>query len=147
MKFEINSMSENQVWDLVNPPEGIVPIRNKWVFKRKIGADGKVETYKAMLVAKGYRQRQGVDYEETFSPVAMLKSIRIMLALPRTMIMRFGRWMSRPPSLMDTLRETYLWTNPGVLNPRISLRCANLRDPFMVLSRLRGVGIDVLIRL
>ncbi|PKI72263.1 hypothetical protein CRG98_007337 [Punica granatum] len=76
MKSEIESMSENQVRDLVDPLEGIVPIGNKW-----IGADGKVETYKAKLVAKGYRQRQRVDYEETFSPVAMLKSIRIMLAI------------------------------------------------------------------
>ncbi|PKI58367.1 hypothetical protein CRG98_021242 [Punica granatum] len=81
MKSEIDSMNESQVWDLVDPPEGIIPIRNKWVFKRKIGADGKVETYKARLVAKGNRQRQEVNYKETFSPVAMLKSIRIMLAI------------------------------------------------------------------
>ncbi|PPZ05609.1 hypothetical protein C5P41_24865, partial [Escherichia coli] len=81
MKSEIDSMYKNQVWDLVDPPEGIVPIGNKWVFKKKIGSDGKVETYKARLVAKGFRQRQGIDYEETFSPVAMLKSIRILLAI------------------------------------------------------------------
>ncbi|PKI53222.1 hypothetical protein CRG98_026354 [Punica granatum] len=75
-----DSVSKNQVWDLVDPHEGIVPIENKWVFKRKIGADGKVETYKARLAATGNRQRQGVDYEETFSHVAMLKSIRTLLA-------------------------------------------------------------------
>ena len=71
----------NDVWTLVDPPEGVKPIGCKWVFKRKRAADGKVETYKARLVAKGYRQRYGIDYDETFFSVEMLKSIRIMLAL------------------------------------------------------------------
>ena len=62
-------------------PKSIVPIGNKWVFKKKIGSDGKVETYKARLMVKGYCQRQGVGYEETFSPVAMLKFIRILLVI------------------------------------------------------------------
>ena len=51
------------------------------IYKRKIGADRKVDTYKARLVVKGFCQRQGIDYKETFSPVAMLKSIRILLAI------------------------------------------------------------------
>ena len=71
----------NEVWTLVDPPEGVKPIGCKWVFKRKRGADGKVETYKACLVANGYRQRYGIDYDEIFSPMTMLKSIRIMLAI------------------------------------------------------------------
>ena len=55
-------------------------IENKWIFKKKMDADGNVTIYKARLVAKGYRQVQGVDYDEIFSLVAMLKSVRIMLA-------------------------------------------------------------------
>ena len=74
-------MYANQVWSIIDPLEGIVPIGCKWVYKRKYGKDGKVETYKARLVAKGYNQRQGIDFDETFSPVAMLKSIRILLAI------------------------------------------------------------------
>ena len=54
MRSEIDSMYSNQVWTLVDSPEGIVPIGCKWIFKRKIGADGNVETFKARLVAKGY---------------------------------------------------------------------------------------------
>src|SRR5262249_5767852 len=81
MKSEMDSMEENQVWTLVDPPEGIKPIGCKWVFKKKTDMDGNVITYKACLVAKGYRQRQGIDFDETFSPVAMLKSIRILIAI------------------------------------------------------------------
>ena len=81
MKSEMQSMYDNQVWDLVDPPEGVKPIGNKWVFKRKIDMDGKLTIYKARLVAKGFRQIQGVDYDETFSHVAMFKSIRILLAI------------------------------------------------------------------
>ena len=81
MKSEMNSMYDNQDWNLVDPPEGIKPIGCKWVFKKKTDIEGNVITYKARLVAKGYRQRQGIDFDETFSPVAMLKSIRILIAI------------------------------------------------------------------
>ena len=74
-------MEINNVWTLVDPPEGVKPIGCKWVFKRTWGTDGKIETYKACLVAKRYHQRYGIDYDETFSPIAMLKSIRIMFAI------------------------------------------------------------------
>ena len=77
----MESMKVNDVWTLVDPPEGVKPIGCKWVFKRKRGADRKVKTYKVHLVAKGYHQHYGIGYNETFSPMTILKSIRIMLAI------------------------------------------------------------------
>ena len=81
MKSEIGSMYENKVWTLVDLPDDRQAIENKWIFKKKTDADGNVTVYKARLVAKGFRQVQGIDYDETLSPVAMLKSVRIMLAI------------------------------------------------------------------
>ena len=81
MKFEIGSMYENKVWTLEVLPEGRKAIWNKWIFKKKTDANGNVTVYKARLAAKGFSQVQGVDYNETFSPVVMLKPVRIMLAI------------------------------------------------------------------
>jgi hypothetical protein len=98
MKSEIRSMYDNQVWTLVDSDRKA--IENKWIFKKKTDADGNVTIHKARLVAKGFRQIQGVDYDETFSPVAMLKSIRILLAIAAYFIMKYGRWTSKPPFSM-----------------------------------------------
>ncbi|KAL0416299.1 UNVERIFIED_CONTAM: Retrovirus-related Pol polyprotein from transposon RE2 [Sesamum latifolium] len=81
MKSEMDSMGSNQVWTLVDPPKGVRPVGCKWVYKRKLGANREVTAFKARLVAKGYTQRPGVDFKETYSPVAMAKSIRILLAI------------------------------------------------------------------
>ncbi|GKA10795.1 retrotransposon protein, putative, ty1-copia subclass [Tanacetum coccineum] len=74
-------MKDNQVWVLVDLPPNGQTIRSKWLFKKKTDMDGNVHTFKAHLVAKGYTQIYGVDYRETFSPVADIRAIRILLAI------------------------------------------------------------------
>ncbi|KAL0354284.1 UNVERIFIED_CONTAM: Copia protein [Sesamum angustifolium] len=74
-------MRYNKVWTLVDTSKGFKPVRCKWVYKRKLKADGKMTTFKARLVAKGCNQRFDVDFEETYSPVAMAKSNQILLAI------------------------------------------------------------------
>ena len=95
MKSEIQSMYDNKVWTLVDLPEDRKAVENKWIFKKKTDADGNVTVYKARLVAKGFRQVEGIDYDETFSPVAMLKSIRILLAIAAYFDYEIWKWMSK----------------------------------------------------
>ena len=81
MEDELKSMKDNDVWDLVQLPEGAKPIGYKWVFKTKRDSSGNIERYKARLVAKGFTQKKGIDYKETFSPVSSKDSFRIIMAL------------------------------------------------------------------
>ena len=81
MKSEMGSMYENKVWTLDDLPDDRQAIENKWIFKRKTDDDISVTIYKARLVEKGFDKVQGVDYDEIFSLVTMLKSVRIMLAI------------------------------------------------------------------
>ena len=75
-------MTDNGTWELVPPPEGKNIVGSKWVLKVKRDASGNLDQFKARLVAQGYPQTQGVDYDEVFSPVARYSAIRSLLALP-----------------------------------------------------------------
>jgi hypothetical protein len=81
MNKEYRSLMENDTWDLVPLPKGIKLVRCKWVYRNKYASDGSVERHKARLVAKGFSQVEGIDYNETFSLVAKMNSICLVLSL------------------------------------------------------------------
>ena len=80
MNEELDQIEKNQTWDLVRRPKDKNAIGTKWVLKNKMNEDGQVVRNKARLVCKGYAQVEGVDYDETFTPVARLEAIRMFLA-------------------------------------------------------------------
>lgn len=127
MKSEIQSMYDNQVWNLVDPPDGVKTIGCKWVFKKKTDMDGNVHTYKARLVAKGFKQIHGIDYDETFSPVAMLKSIRILIAIAAYYDYEIWQMDVKNAFLNGNLFEDVYMTQPeGFVHPENSGKVCKL---------------------
>ena len=78
---EYQSIMKNDVWDVVPRLEGKSIVTSKWIYKIKHAADGGIEKYKTIFMARSFSQKEGIDYEETFAPVARYTSIRSVLSL------------------------------------------------------------------
>ena len=81
MDEEVDALDNNDTWRLTPLPEGKKAIGCKWVYKIKHNADGSISRYKACLVAKGYAQTYGIDFEETFSPIFKMAAMRAVIAM------------------------------------------------------------------
>jgi hypothetical protein len=112
MKDEMKSMSTNEVWDLVEIPNGAETIGCKWVYKTKRDPKGNIERFKARLVAKGFTQREGIDYKETFSPVSSKNSFRIIMALVAHYDLELHQMDVKTAFLNGDLRENVYMAQP-----------------------------------
>jgi hypothetical protein len=110
---EIKALEKNDTWDVVSLPEVKVPVGCRWVFTVKYNSDGTLQRYKARLVAKGYTQTYGLDYSETFSPVAKLNTVRILLSVAVNRDWSLEQLDVKNAFLHGNLKEVYMDIPPG----------------------------------
>ena len=114
MKEELNALEKNDTWKIVHLPKDKKPVGCKWVYKIKYNSDGTIERYKARLVAKGYTQTYGIDYQETFAPVAKMNTIRILLSVAINNGWNLYQMDVKNAFLQGTLEEeVYMTLPPG----------------------------------
>ncbi|KAJ9566232.1 hypothetical protein OSB04_002198 [Centaurea solstitialis] len=119
MQEELQALAKAQTWDYVPLPSGKRPIGSKWVFKIKTKSDGSIDRYKVRLVAKGFNQEYGIDYEETFAPIARVTSVRSLLAIAATKHWPLFQMDVKNAFLNgDLSEEVYMTPPPSVSLPR-----------------------------
>ena len=114
MQEELNQFERNQVWELIPREESHQVIGTKWVFRNKLDEDGNITKNKARLVAKGYCQEEGIDYDETYAPVARLEAIRLLLAYASLMKFKLYQMDVKSAFLNGFIKEeVYVEQPPG----------------------------------
>ncbi|GJT57193.1 retrovirus-related pol polyprotein from transposon TNT 1-94 [Tanacetum coccineum] len=117
MQEELNQFISNDVWELVPNPKNMTIIGTKWVYRNKLDENGVVSRNKARLVAQGYNQQEGIDYDETYAPVARLESIRILLAYACALDFRLFQMDVKSAFLNGFINEeVYVAQPPGFID-------------------------------
>ena len=109
---ELKQLEEKRTWELVPPPTDVIPIKNKWVFTKKCDKDGNLIKYKVRLVAKRCSQRPRFDYNETYSPVVRLETIRALLAITPIKKLLVQQMDIKEAYLNGTLKEHVYMKQP-----------------------------------
>ena len=118
MQEELNQFKISELWDLVPRPNGINVIRKKWIYKNKSDENGTITRNKARLVAQGYTEVEGLDFDETFSLVARLESIRLLLGVACILKFKLFQMDVKSVFLNGYLREeVYIEKLKGCIDP------------------------------
>ena len=121
MKEEMTALQKNKTWELVSLPEGKKLVGCRWVFTIKQNPDGSIDKCKAILLARGFTQTHGVDYNETFAPVAKINTIRVLLSLAANLDWHLQQYDVKNAFLHGDLKEeVYMSLPPGYDAPRTS---------------------------
>ncbi|GKE79738.1 retrovirus-related pol polyprotein from transposon TNT 1-94 [Tanacetum coccineum] len=112
MQEEIEALHKNKAWKLVPLPGGVKPIGNKWVYKIERNSDDQVERYRARLVVKGYAQKEGIDFNEIFSPVVRMTTIRVVLVMCATYDLHLEQLDVKTAFLHGNLEEEIYMLQP-----------------------------------
>ena len=148
MHEELNNFTRNEVWSLVARPKGNHNvIGTKWVFKNKQDEHGQVTRNKARLVAQGFTQIEGLDFGETFAPVARLESIRILLAFASHHDFKLYQMDVKSAFLNGPLSElVYVKQPPGFEDPECPNHVYQLHKALYDLKQAPRVGMTTLRR-
>lgn len=123
MRDEMKSMEENRTWDIVALPSGRKALKNKWVLRRKTDENGNLEKYKARLVIKGCSQREGIDYDEVYSPVVRYASIRFLISIAVQFDMEIHQMDAVTAFLQGDLGDEIYMQQPEFFNDGSSKVC------------------------
>ncbi|BBH01411.1 hypothetical protein Prudu_011666 [Prunus dulcis] len=120
MNEELRSLKKNATWEITDLPAGKKSVGCKWVYTIKYKADGTVDRFKARLVAKGYTQKYGIDYTDTFAPVAKINTVRVLLSLAANLDWPLQQFDVKNAFLHgDLTEEIYMDLPPGLSDPDI----------------------------
>ncbi|KAL3846133.1 hypothetical protein ACJIZ3_003536 [Penstemon smallii] len=160
MQEEIEALHKNKTWDLVPLPQGRKAIGNKWVYKIKRDGNDQVERYRARLVVKGFAQKEGIDFNEIFSPVVRLTTVRVVLAMCATFDLYLEQlnvktaflhgdleeeiYMLQPEGFEEKEKENLVWRlNKSLYGLKEAPRCWYKRfDSFIMSLRYNRLSSD-----
>ena len=130
---EMDSIMSNQTWELVDLPLGSKLIRRKWVFQRKYHTNDMIQTFKVRLVAKGYKQKEGIDYFDSYVSMAIITSIRIFFVLTSIHNL-FVHQMDVKMTFLnkDLNEEVYMEKQKVLFKKGMRTKCVSLLNHYIV---------------